>query len=273
MSTNEGTVPYTLGTGAGEQERLRAQADDLRPHSDDLFGRIGVKPGWSALDLGCGPSGSLGLLAELTGPDGRVLGLDANPDNARLAGEFAAALGLANVRTDVTDARSTGLPGSSFDLVYARLLLTNIPRPEQVVSEMVRLARPGGWVAGEEPDPVFVCYPPNEAWTRLVEVLQQTWRLEQADINMGRRLPGLYRAAGLEDVGFHVFADAHPAGHRRRMIVADLARSLRPKILDREVVTERELDGLDRAARSHIADPGTVMLPVLYFTAWGRKPS
>ena len=39
------------------------------------------------------------------------------------------------------------------------------------------------------------------------------------------------------------------------MIVADLARSLRPKILDREVITERELDGLDRAARSHIADP------------------
>jgi SAM-dependent methyltransferase len=173
----------------------------------------------------------------------------------------------------VADARSTGLPGCSFDLVYARLLLTNIPRPGQVVSEMARLARPGGWVAGEEPDPIFVCSPPNEAWTRLAEVLRQTWRLEQSDINMGRRLPELYRAAGLEDVGFHVFADVHPAGHRRRTIVADLARSLRPKILDREVITERELDELDRAVRSHIADPGTVMLPVLYFTAWGRKPA
>jgi hypothetical protein len=38
------------------------------------------------------------------------------------------------------------------------------------------------------------------------------------------------------------------------------------------VITEREFDELDRAARSHIADPRTVMLPVLYFTAWGRKP-
>jgi SAM-dependent methyltransferase len=205
MPESESTWSYTLGTGAVEQERLRAQADDLRPHSDDLFGLIGVKPGWSTLDLGCGPRGNLGLLAELTGPDGCVLGLDANPDNVRLAREFAAALGLAHVRTAVADARSTGLPGCSFDLVYARLLL--------------------------------------------------------------------YRAAGLEDVGFHVFADAHPAGHRRRTIIADLARSLRPKILDREVITERELDELDRAVRSHIADPGTVMLPVLYFTAWGRKPA
>jgi ubiquinone/menaquinone biosynthesis C-methylase UbiE len=99
--------------GAGA---LRAQADDLRPHSDDLFGRIGVKPGWSALDLGCGPCGNLGLLAGLVGPDGCVLGLDADPDNARLARGFAAALGLANVGTGVADARSTGLPGCSFDL-------------------------------------------------------------------------------------------------------------------------------------------------------------
>ena len=105
MSTNEGTVPYTLGTGAAEQERLRAQADDLRPHRRmTCSAGIGVKPGWSTLDLGCGPSGSLGLLAELTGPDGRVLGLDVDWDNARLAQEFAAALGRANVRADVADA-------------------------------------------------------------------------------------------------------------------------------------------------------------------------
>jgi SAM-dependent methyltransferase len=93
MPENESTWSYTLGTGAVEQERLRAQADDLRPHSDDLFGRIGVRPGWNTLDLGCGPCGNLGLLAELTGPDGCVLGLDADPDNVRLAREMAAALG------------------------------------------------------------------------------------------------------------------------------------------------------------------------------------
>jgi ubiquinone/menaquinone biosynthesis C-methylase UbiE len=244
MSESKNTLAYTLDTGTVEQERLRGQADDLRSHSEDLFGRIGVKPGWSVLDLGCGPCGNLDLLAELTGPHGHVLGVDVNPDNVRLAGEFAAGRGLGNVSVDAADARSTGLHGGSFDLVYARLLLTNIPRPEQVVSEMVRLAKPGGWVAGEEPDVIFVCNPANEAWNRLAEVLRQTWQLELADIKMGRRMTELYRAARLEDVGFHVFADVHPAGHRRRMIVADLARSLRPKILERKISTECELDKL-----------------------------
>ena len=137
---------------------------------------------------------------------------------------------------------------------------------------MARLARPGGWVAGEEADAIFICHPPHEAWDRLARILRQAWRLEEADITMGRQMTELYRAAGLEDVGVQAFADVHPAGHRRRMIVPDLVRSLRPKILERELLTERQLDELDRAARAHIEDPRTVMLPMLYFTAWGRKP-
>jgi hypothetical protein len=52
MSENKGAAAYTLGTDAVEQEHLRGQAEDLRPDSDDLFGRIGVKPGCRALDRG-----------------------------------------------------------------------------------------------------------------------------------------------------------------------------------------------------------------------------
>src|SRR5262249_3153654 len=63
-----GLPAYTLGGGAVEQDRLRGQADDLRPHSEALFAGLGVGPGWSALDLGCGPCGKLDLLADLACP-------------------------------------------------------------------------------------------------------------------------------------------------------------------------------------------------------------
>jgi len=56
------------------------------------------------------------------------------------------------------------------------------------------------------------------------------------------------------------------------MIVPDLVRSLRPRLMAAGLRTEGELDDLDRAARAHIEAPGTVMLPMLYFTTWGRKP-
>jgi SAM-dependent methyltransferase len=267
------TLPgYTLSSSEAEQERLRRQADDLRPHSTDLFGRLGVQPGWEVLDLGCGPGGNLDLLAGLTASGGRVTGLDVNPDHVRLAGGFAAARGLGNVTVRCADARATGLPPGSFDLVYARLLLMNIPWPGDVVAEMARLARPGGWVAGEEADAICICDPPNEAWDRLTVLLRQAWQLAGADLAMGRRVAALYRAAGLTGTGTHVYADLHPPGHGRRMIVPDLVRSLRPRILSAGLLAERELDDLDRAARAHIEAPGTVMLPMLYFTTWGRKP-
>jgi len=52
----------------------------------------------------------------------------------------------------------------------------------------------------------------------------------------------------------------------------DLVRSMRPRILERKLADERELDELDRAAREHLGDPDTLVLPHLLFLAWGRKP-
>ena len=47
---------------------------------------------------------------------------------------------------------------------------------------------------------------------------------------------------------------------------------MRPRILERGLAGERELEELDRAAREHLDDPDTLVLPHLLFLAWGRKP-
>ena len=63
----------------------------------------------------------------------------------------------------------------------------------------------------------------------------------------------------------------YPVGHSRRTIRADLARSLRRVILEQGLVGQAELDELDRAVRRHLDDPDVLVLPHLYFLAWGRK--
>lgn len=85
-----GGVVYSLGTSATERDRLRRLSGELRDHSALLLDRIGVAEGWRAIDLGCGPSGILDLLAERVGPAGQVAGLDAEPANVALARKFAA---------------------------------------------------------------------------------------------------------------------------------------------------------------------------------------
>ena len=105
-----GIPVYALGTNPAERERLRRQAEELRDHSAALLDQVGVEPGWSAVDLGCGPRGIVDLLADRVGPEGRVIGLDYNPDSIALAREFAVASRLTNVTFVVGDARRTGLP-------------------------------------------------------------------------------------------------------------------------------------------------------------------
>ena len=264
---------YALGSNPAERDRLRRQSAELRGHSATLLDRVGVEPGWNAIDLGCGPSGIIDLLAERVGPDGRVTGLDFDPANVALAREFADQRGLANADVVAGDARRTGLPPSSFDLAHARTLLVNIPDPAEVVAEMVRLVRPGGWVAALEPDVGgSLYYPPHPAWDRLNQIWWTARRAEGADPLIGRRLPELFRHAGLADIGVEAKADIYPAGHSRRTVRLDLLRSMRSKILERDIASERELDELDQAAREYLDDPDTLALPHMLFLAWGRKP-
>jgi hypothetical protein len=48
---------------------------------------------------------------------------------------------------------------------------------------------------------------------------------------------------------------------------------MRPKIVERGIASEQELDDLDQAVREHLSDPHTLVMPNLLFLAWGRKPA
>ena len=264
---------YALGRDPGESARLQRQSEELRPDSAALLDRVGIGPGQDAIDLGCGPSGILELLAGRVGPGGRVVGLDANPVHVAMARELVRRRGLGNVDIVAADARRTGLPSGSFDLVHARTLLVTVPDPAAVVAEMVRLARGGGWIAGLEPDGEYgLCYPAHPAWTRVSEIFQAAFGRNGADLLIGRRLTELYREAGLEDIGVEARANVYRSSDTRRTVLLELVRSMRPAILGLGLAGERELDELDRAVCEHLDDPRTLVMPHLTFLAWGRKP-
>jgi len=207
---------YALGSSSGESARLQRQAEELAPDSAVLLDSLGLRPGDSAIDLGCGPRGVIDLLAERVAPGGRVVGLDADPAHVAMASEFVASQGLTDVEVAYGDARDTGLETGSFDLVHARTLLITVPQPAEVLAEMVRLTRPGGWVAGLEPDTeAAICSPPHPAFDRLCEIFTIAFSRNGADPRFGRRMAELYRQAGLQNITVEVRAGVYPAGHSR----------------------------------------------------------
>jgi ubiquinone/menaquinone biosynthesis C-methylase UbiE len=273
-SRADANAAYALGSSSGESARLRQQTNELAPDSAALLDRVGLRPGDSAIDVGCGPSGVLELLAARVLPGGRVVGLDSDPEHVRMASELVAERGWEGVETTVGDARATGLPPDSFDLVHARTVLVTVPEPDPVLAEMVRLARPGGQVASMEADmEIGICHPPNPAVDRVSELFMTAFTRNGADPLLGRQVAGLYRQAGLEDVTVTAVANVHPPGNTRRTVRVDLVRAMRPQILQMGLADQDELEQIDRAAREHLADPDTLIMPGLMFLVSGRKPA
>jgi hypothetical protein len=86
------------------------------------------------------------------------------------------------------------------------LVLINVTSPQDVVREMVRVDRPGGWVALQEVDWItWACEPAHAAWDELLAALTASWQAAGLDPFIDRRLPALLRDAGMGDVG----VDAH----------------------------------------------------------------
>ena len=127
-----------------------------------------------------------------------MVGIDREKRYLEIARQELDARGLDGVELVAADATATDLAPASFDLVHERLVLNNVPQPDAVVAEMVRLTRPGGHVAVQDVDWLtWTCLPEHADWNLLREKAAAVW---SGDVHLGRRLPALLRGAGLVDV-------------------------------------------------------------------------
>ena len=260
---------YPIEHRKGEIERLHAQGRSFAPDARAMLELIGVRPGWVCLDLGCGPRGITDLLSERVGPTGRVVGLD--KDAEFLAHASAHAPG--NVEFRLGDVYDAGLPAATFDLVHMRFVASTAGNPEALLREAMRLTRPGGVVALQEPDvETFSCYPPNPAWDRLLTAVLAVFASVGSDIYLARRLYGLARDAGLLDVHYRPCLIGIRAHDPMVDHLPSTVESLRSTILKLGLLAEAEFPVLLEQCRSHLRDPGPVVRSFMIAQVWGRKP-
>jgi SAM-dependent methyltransferase len=268
--TSAGPADYSLCIDEAEEARLVAQCEDHRPQAEQLMDRIGLPPGAAALDLGCGPLGILDVLAARVGPSGTVVGVEREPRCLTMAARQLRARGLPQVQLVAADAAATGLPADSFDLAHERLVLVNAPRPADILAEMVRLTRPGGYVAVQDFDcSSWTCVPSHPDWARLAALVAAAW---SGDLYIGRRLPTLLRQAELIDVEIDTSVRVFGPGHVNHQLLPRFVEIHRDRILAGGTLGPAELDGRLRRVAEHLADPTTFTLHPTLFTVWGRKP-
>jgi SAM-dependent methyltransferase len=100
-----------------------------------FIGWLGVRPGATWLDVGCGTGALAGTILELAAP-ARVLGVD---PSVGFLGHARAT--LPGVDFAVADGRALPFPDASIDVSVAGLMLNFVPEPAVAVTEMRRLAR------------------------------------------------------------------------------------------------------------------------------------
>lgn len=261
---------YPLEHRAGEIERLHIQGEGMAPDTRTMLDRIGVASGWRCLDIGCGPRGITNILSERVGPSGRVIGLDM--DEQHLA--HARAHAPANVEFVRGDAFGSDLPAGSFDLVHMRFVASTAGDPEKLIREAMRLARPGGVVALQEPDgSTLNCDPPHPAWDRLKAAVLGAFAGVGADLTLARRLYRLVRQAGLADVQYRPFLIGVRSLDPMVDYLPSTAESLRGTIVRLGLLSEAELDTALAQCRAHLRKPETVFTMYTVAQVWGRKPA
>ena len=111
--------------------------------AEEFMARLPLQPGSRVLDVACG-TGNLAIIAARRGCV--VSGVDIARNLIEQARSRAAAEGL---QIDYRQGDAEALPciGCQFDFVVSMFGVMFAPRPEVVVSELLRVTRPGGQVA------------------------------------------------------------------------------------------------------------------------------
>jgi ubiquinone/menaquinone biosynthesis C-methylase UbiE len=81
MSTSSAVISqrvqrYILDGSDEDLRRLLRIAQISEDAARTAFDRVGARDGWTAIDCGRGPIGEQAVLAEIVGPNGRVVGVD-----------------------------------------------------------------------------------------------------------------------------------------------------------------------------------------------------
>lgn len=112
----------------------------------------GVRSGQGVLDVGCG-TGVVAITAARLGA--KVTGLDLTPELLEQARRSAPMAGIQDAAWKEGDAESLPFPDASFDVVLSQFGHMFAPRPDVVTKEMLRVLKPGGWIA-------FATWPPEQ---------------------------------------------------------------------------------------------------------------
>lgn len=119
----------------------------LGPATNLMLDMAQVKEGNRVLDVAAGAGEQSIIAGQRVGPNGHVLATDLAPKILEYALELAEQKGLSNIEVKEMDGEDLTVPDNYFDAVISRVGLIFFPNQQKALKEMLRVLKPGGFVA------------------------------------------------------------------------------------------------------------------------------
>ena len=264
-------APYALATGEAAAHRLRILHGLYGPGSRRVLLEAGLRSGMSVADFGCGVGLVTALLAELVGPEGHVVGLDASAAQLALARERMPA-GSTNIRLVEASATDSGLPPASFDLVYCRFLLLHLPEPERALREMVALFKPNGLLVCEDGDLTSAGSEPPSALGAFADLWGRLGPARGVDYTLGRRLFQMVQAASFPAPEITFNQPVLARGENKRFLELSVAEA-GPAFVAAGLITLEQLERTLAEMLRLNADETVLAVMPRMAQVWARKPA
>jgi SAM-dependent methyltransferase len=255
---NDYILPHEL---AGERQRLALMSQLLDPLHRRMLENVGLKPGLRCLEIGCGNGSISQWMSKKVGKAGHVVATDIDL-------QYVKRLGKSNLEVRPLDILKEKPEVSRYDLITARAVLHHIAKPEKAIRNMVQALKPGGVLLSIEPDflSAIATTPPPlrafwQAWLRWSQLVGVNYFI-------GREMPDILAAAGLQKVAAEGTTEIYPGGSPWAGYWLDTIGELKDRLLKSGYMSSLKLAHFERI----YSNPDAWTSAITFVATWGKKP-